>query len=842
MVAAPAPGTVRRALASPHVMLPPLVPTRWPLPLRAAGAAVLLAPAALAAQTDTGVLRGRVTSAEGAPLRNVRVAVSPAAGGPALAATTDAGGRFQVRVPAGGYELALRAVGFRPAARGRLAVARGDTTDVALTLDRLVSELSTVVTTATRTAATVGAVPGAVTVVEREQIAAQTRLTPRLGAALAQLVPGLAAGTETVSNFGQNLRGRTVLVLIDGVPQSTNRNVTRDFVNIDPAMVERVEVLRGASAVYGEGATGGVINIVTRRGSADRLERTTELQLEGAPAALGASVGPRLSQTVSGTRGAWDFLAGGVLTRTGATFDGAGDRIPGDPTGQGGVAETNGWDVLGKVGWTRGAQLVRLSANRVRSRQATDYATDPAVAQAPAGTKSRVREGLDLARGQGTDNTVLNLTYAHTAVLGSQVRAQAYWRDYATRFGPGDNRAVASLGRLIFQSYVDSRRAGGRLEVETPVARRLGASLLWGADYSDETTSQPVDVFDPAAFDASGGLAFRRTGTRLFVPPIDARNLGLFAQLTARPAARLVLHGGARHERAAFGVGDFTALNGVAFAGGTLRFAPTLANAGAVLTLSRPLSVYANYAQGFSLADLGRTVRQPPAGFTLRARDAEAQRVDQAEAGVRGGWARVQASAAGFRNTSRLGTAFGPTLEVVRAPERVYGVEGTLDVQPAARLALGGTATWTEGDFRTARPGGAAGDSVWRPLNSFRIQPLKLTAYAEHRTTARWQTRLQLLHSGARDRAHDAFLARPGANPAAPGFGERRVTAYTTVDLLSRLTLARPGRDRGTLSVGVRNLFDAQYFPVVSQLQPIGPVSFSAAPGRVLTLGYAVTY
>jgi len=31
------------------------------------------------------------------------------------------------------------------------------------------------------------------------------------------------------------------------------------------------------------------------------------------------------------------------------------------------------------------------------------------------------------------------------------------------------------------------------------------------------------------------------------------------------------------------------------------------ANAGAVLTLSRPLSVYANYAQGFSLADLGRT-------------------------------------------------------------------------------------------------------------------------------------------------------------------------------------------------------------------------------------------
>ena len=175
----------------------------------------------------------------------------------------------------------------------------------------------------------------------------------------------------------------------------------------------------------------------------------------------------------------------------------------------------------------------------------------------------------------------------------------------------------------------------------------------------------------------------------------------------------------------------------------------------------------------------------------------------------------------------------GANLQVVRAPERVRGVELTLDVQPLAHLALGGTYTWTEGDFWTK----VGQDSVWRPLNSFRIQPPKLTAYLQHQATARWRNRLQLLHSGDRDRAYEAFLARPGVNPAAPAFGERRVRRYTVVDLLSSAAFGP-----GELSVGVRNLLNAQYFPIVSQLMPVGNVSYSAAPGATLSLGYSVRY
>ena len=74
-------------------------------------------------------------------------------------------------------------------------------------------------------------------------------------------------------------------------------------------------------------------------------------------------------------------------------------------------------------------------------------------------------------------------------------------------------------------------------------------------------------------------------------------------------------------------------------------------------------------------------------------------------------------------------------------------------------------------------------------------------------------------------------------DPARPGFGERPVRPYTTVDLLTQVDVGA-----GTLSLGVRNLLDAQYFPVVSQLMPIGAVSYSAAPGATLSVGYAVTY
>jgi len=74
---------------------------------------------------------------------------------------------------------------------------------------------------------------------------------------------GLGA-TATVSIRGA--ASRQVVVLVDGVRLNTAAGGGVDLGAIPPAQIERIEVIRGGdSAYYGEGAIGGVINIVTRR-------------------------------------------------------------------------------------------------------------------------------------------------------------------------------------------------------------------------------------------------------------------------------------------------------------------------------------------------------------------------------------------------------------------------------------------------------------------------------------------------------------------------------------------------------------------------------------------------
>ena len=255
-----------------------------------------------AAQTpaQTGAIRGRVLDQTGAPIPHAEVVVQSDSGRTIRVTRVDAAGRYHVRgLAPGRYTIRWRALGYEPATTADYGVAAGPEAVADAKLATAATPLTQQLVTATRSAASAAAVPSAVTVVTREQIESQTKVAPRLGPILAQAVPGLAAATENLSNFGQNIRGRSLLVLIDGIPQSTSRNVSRDFVNIDPAAVERVEVIRGATSLYGDGATGGVVNIITRRPTPGPLRYSTSVSSEASLSRLGsAGLGPRVAQTV----------------------------------------------------------------------------------------------------------------------------------------------------------------------------------------------------------------------------------------------------------------------------------------------------------------------------------------------------------------------------------------------------------------------------------------------------------------------------------------------------------------------------------------------------------------
>jgi len=75
-------------------------------------------------------------------------------------------------------------------------------------------------------------------------------------------------------DFGLDLRGfgtnsaQNLVILVDGVRMNENELTDAVLSTIPVDTVERIEITRGGSSVlYGEGATGGVINVITKRGA-----------------------------------------------------------------------------------------------------------------------------------------------------------------------------------------------------------------------------------------------------------------------------------------------------------------------------------------------------------------------------------------------------------------------------------------------------------------------------------------------------------------------------------------------------------------------------------------------
>lgn len=118
--------------------------------------------------------------------------------------------------------------------------------------------------------------PAATTVVGREVLQSMPK---GIGVEEAlRLVPGVKVDNQAdgervhLSIRGQGLlteRGiRGVKVLLDGLPLNDPTGFAPDLFDVDWTAVQRIEVLRGsASALYGGGSSGGVINISTRDGA-----------------------------------------------------------------------------------------------------------------------------------------------------------------------------------------------------------------------------------------------------------------------------------------------------------------------------------------------------------------------------------------------------------------------------------------------------------------------------------------------------------------------------------------------------------------------------------------------
>ncbi len=149
---------------------------------------------------------------------------------------------------------------------GCIAAAMGGAPTVAAAdeetrLERVIVTASRVAEWATRRAAST-------TVIDRQQLELQNA---RDLADVLRFSAGLDIGRnggpgQTTSIFIRGAESNHVLLLVDGVRMNPGTIGVPAIQNIDPDLIERIEIVKGPrSTLYGSDAIGGVINVITRR-------------------------------------------------------------------------------------------------------------------------------------------------------------------------------------------------------------------------------------------------------------------------------------------------------------------------------------------------------------------------------------------------------------------------------------------------------------------------------------------------------------------------------------------------------------------------------------------------
>lgn len=768
-------------------------------------------------QAQNGVLKGKLLSTDEQPIPFGNILIK----GTSIGVNADSEGVFAINgLETGVYSVVASAVGFE-SKEVKVNVLSGDITEIKIHLTEEMMNLDEVVVSASRTSEKMSEVPSSVTILNRKSIEENMTFTNNIVDILAYQVPGLGPSTGTSSNWGQTLRGRAMLVMIDGVPQSTPlRNGAMDLRALDPDVIERVEVVKGATGIYGNGAAGGLVNYITRTPSQQKaFSSRTSLGTNGSMVNTRNSVGSRLSHMFYGKINKFDYTVSGVFDQTGEFKDAEGDVLP--PTY--GLGETDSYNAFLKVGY-HFTPLHRLQAsyNYYSSEQKTNYLSEWGNYAEKQKTSAVLGEMPGVPPGVRANHNLSLRFSGENGFLNSHYTADMYYQSVDNVFFHSPVFIGGGQSRIL------SNKKGARLSVTTPysLSPAVEGDVTYGADALNDITSQPL------------------VDGRIWVPEMNMASFAPFAQLKVNLLESFTFKGGFRAEKVNIGVEDYTTLPSIdsntgdtvtfAVKGGELDYNTLLFNAGVKFNRFEKFTPYLSFSQGFSVSDVGVMLRAARVD-DMEKINTEAVIVNNYEAGFTSKLNKVKLEGVAFVSTSELGSsgrfnAETQAFEVMRSPEKIYGFEAIADILLLNNLHAGASYSYVEGKL-DKNDNQSFDDDEDVFLGGERISPPKMIAYLRYKLLAN-KLDLNLQYTGIRER--DRFEKNDaGLYDVYQGI----IQPYQLVNLSASYKM----NSNTTFNAGIENLLNEDYFPARGQWFVL-PSYYSKGKGRSFNLSMIVEF
>jgi iron complex outermembrane receptor protein len=725
-------------------------------------------------------------------------------------------------------------------------------TNAQITKDSITTKnIDEVIMVSSRSPKQISDIPGTVWVISDKELQTQIRGGAGLKEVLGNMIPGFDFGNQGRTNYAQNMRGRNVLVTINGISLNSTRATSRQFDAIDPFNIEKIEVLSGASSIYGGDSTGGIINIITKKPTSNKLAFETSVGLKSG--FHKDDLDKRIAQSIAGGNDKVKFRLGAAFTQNEGAFDANGDQIITDVK-QADFQYNRSIDLLGGISAKLAPNQdlnvdLQYYNSKVRNKKWLSFGQNFVGFTTKNPEFINVLDGADSDLVPRTERFMANLNYNVRNIWGGQdLILQAYGRREEVDFGASFAEVPKPPAGVVLPVFLSSARGNTNAYGAKLVLNKKWSSFnfTYGVDVDLENFTGDQAIFNPQKSAESGGLVNQTDAFVGRYPDTKTSALSGFIQADWNITEKLTFSGGVRQQLINVKLDDFVGFkeqvymhfgygnSADAVKGGKNNYDVTLLNASLLYKFNPSWQTWLNFSQGFAVPDAAKSygfgkyqltnnrwnllnsmniAEQPLSGI----------KTDQMELGFRhnrtsdeGLSAQGSVFYALSNKTLKIDNA-AFTISLLDQKLRNYGFEGAVSYRFTQGLELGGNVLLMQSETETV-------DKGWQNQSVYTTNPSKFMVFTGW-NAKRFSLRLQMQNS-----MNYTDLA------------DMKINGYTLFDLVGDVKL-----NKGVINFGVQNIFNKQYTTIWGQRS----VFFYGAPqkafayqgrGTTFSVGYTINY